>query len=171
MEHKSFFDTGIQLDFSNGNEPSEVLIRNAIGRLYYYVYHEVLSWINLDENLGQHYDALSSEYPTTHKRLAQTFLEYSRTTKDLQYSSIYRLLINLHQWRCKADYQLNININKSNYYSVIENIKCLKDLSQKFRSDRFEIEIDLVEVDIITHKTRSASMQVIKRKPTLRLLD
>lgn len=170
MNHVLFYESGISLQFNAEKKPDEVLIRNSIGRIYYYIYHEALEWLFNDSLLLAKYESLEKKVPSFHKRLARTFADCSADTQKLSYGTISRLLYALHDARCKADYHLDHTVDESDFFSMLGTLESLKQESQKFNSNVFRIETNIKSENLNVLRTDVGSIAVIKR-PTLRILD
>ncbi len=167
MNHDAFYVMGNKIISQNNDNLTEAEIRTAIGRIYYYIYHEVLSWVNIDDSMKVVYS--ESEIKSTHKKLINVFFEMAKSTKNLQYGKISRLLSTLHSYRCLADYQLNDPVDKALFESMQANLEDLKEACLGLKNDLFEI-LNIKTIETIgAHKTQSATLEV--RKRTLRLLD
>lgn len=167
MNHDAFYVIGNKIISQNKDDLTEAEIRTAIGRVYYYIYHEILSWVNIDDSMKVVYS--ESDIKSTHKKLINVFFEMAKSTKNLQYGKISRLLSTLHYYRCLADYQLNEPVDKALFESMQANLEDLKDACLALENDLFEILNNETIETISTHKTQSATLEV--RKRTLRLLD
>lgn len=168
MDHKSFFEQGISLKFEDLTPPAEVDIRNSIGRMYYFTYHEALALVNNNDALLKIYNDLIIEFPSTHKRLFQTFVKYAMQTQDLVYGAISRHLANLHTFRCSADYDLNVQITDSDYFSFLANLDSLKIETLKKDSRFFNVETNLNSKNVVQTDINCGKVIVKKR---LRILD
>lgn len=176
MNHVEFLEIGLSIDCENAGE---VTIRNSLGRIYYYVYHELLEFVMVDESLAKIFSDLKEKIPSCHKRLAVVFAEAAKGTQNLKFGKISRLLGVLHRLRCQADYELDTNLNKDSYLSMIAQLDDLKNVAQEINPNSFDTDV-LPKNIIITGTTiNSASIQVIRRnqpdrlkkKPSLRILD
>jgi len=167
MNHEAFYVLGNKIISQTNDNLTEAELRTAIGRIYYYIYHEVLRWVNIDDSMKLVYS--ESEIKSTHKKLINVFFEMAKNTRNLQYGKISRLLSTLHSYRCLADYQLNDQVDKALFESMIANLEDLKEACSSFKNDLFKVlNVETVET-LGAHKTQSATLEV--RKRTLRLLD
>lgn len=171
MDHKAFFDQGISLSFDQNTRPVEADIRNAIGRLYYYAYHEALKFVQNNEFLSLIYNdaEFKKKNPTSHKRILKTFAKYSSDSQNLNYGTISRHLGNLHTMRCTADYDLIQVVNENNYFSFIANFESLKQEIIKIDVGSFNVDTKL-ESENIT-QTDAAFGKIIVKKKGLRLVE
>lgn len=170
MDHSEFYHLGNRLALSEDKLHVESEIRNAIGRLYYYVYHEILFWVKSDKQLSNYY--LTSTERSSHKKLFDVFYESAKDTKDLRYGKIKRLLCDLHDSRCICDYDLDETIDKSILEEFQADLLDLKDVVLHYKDNVFASVISEVgEVDDV-FKTQNFSAKVVqKKKPTLRILE
>jgi len=166
VDHKDFYNLGRKIDLLEGN-PSEAELRTSIGRIYYYVYHEILRWVNCETLLLNAY--YESEILSTHKRLIDTFAKVSKNTQKLIYGKICRLIGALHTLRCNADYQLHQKIDMQTYKSTLANFEDLKEACEQLRPDMFQIDINTISETLGTTQTTNAEIKVKKR--TIRILD
>lgn len=83
MNHIEFLQMGIDVDFDKLDELAEVKIRNSLGRIYYFTYHEAVNFICDDEEFCKIYTSLKSTIPSSHKRLIAVFFfpNFKRNTK------------------------------------------------------------------------------------------
>ncbi len=170
MHHSNFFDAGNKVVFTSTSLPHEIDLRNAISRLYYYIYHEVLIWIHNDEILKNLY--LNSVEKSKHKRLRSVLAHRVKESRDTSYGTISRLLGILHQARCDCDYNLDNTVDKNFYDSFIANFTSLKQISINLKNDIFnKFECTLLE-EIATTKIGNNQIRVCKAvKPSLKILD
>lgn len=168
MEHNAFYSMGNMIVNSSHPNPSEVELRTAVGRIYYYVYHEILNWVVSDENLNTLYR--DSEIKSTHKKLINVFYELTKQTQDLNYGKITRLLSAMHGFRCKADYHLEGMVDRALFDSILANLNDLKDTCMTYNHTLFSVVISEKPSIIGSIKTNSGNFEV-RKKPTLRLLD
>lgn len=168
MEHDAFYNAGNMIVAKSYPNSSEIEFRTAVGRIYYYVYHEILSWVKSDDTLSAIYSG--SEIKSTHKKLINVFYELTKKTKDLNYGKISRLLSVMHGFRCRADYLLEALVDKSLFESIIANLDDLKEACIKCNKNLFSIVRSEKQNTIGSLKTGSANIEV-RKKPTLRLLD
>lgn len=167
MNHDEFYSIGKGIVSQNGSAYTEIELRTAIGRIYYYIYHEVLDWVQHDEYMKDFY--FESEVKSSHKKLINVFYEMAKKTRNLQYGKIHRLLSTLHTYRCSADYQLRDSINKDLFDSFEADLDDLKEACLLFKTEIFSI-IKKEQTDILSSlKTENAIIHV--RKPKLKLLD
>lgn len=167
MNHDAFYVMGSKIISQNNDNLTEADIRTAIGRVYYYIYHEVLNWVKLEEFMLNVYS--ESEIKSTHKKLINVFYELARSTRNLQYGKISRLLSTLHSLRCIADYQLNDPVDKALFESMEANLEDLKEACLSLKNDLFKILNNEVVETIAAHRTQDATLEV--RKKPLRILD
>lgn len=170
MNHSEFYHLGNRLTSSLGNPAIESEIRNIIGRLYYYVYHEILIWVKSDETLLNLYR--SSTEKGSHNKLYDAFFQYAKSTQELKYGTIKRLLCDLHDSRCLCDYKLNESVNASiidEFHAVLLE---LKEVVQHVRKSVFSAvvseELQIEEVLVTENFTAKV---VKKQKHGLRILD
>lgn len=168
MDHKCFFELGISLKFDQASPPTEVEIRNAIGRIYYYTYHEALELVNANEALLEIYNELKEEFPSFHKRLFRTFVVFATQNQDLSYGTISRHLGNLHTFRCSADYNLEAQITERDYFSFLANLDSLKLEIVKKDKNFFDVQTSLNSQSVIQTNLDCGKAIVRKR---LRVLD
>lgn len=180
MNHIDFFKIGIGVDFSKSDELSEATIRNSLGRLYYYTYHEALKFVHEDENLLKIYTDLALSIPSYHKRLIAVFAHFAANTQNLKYGKISRLLSVLHNLRCDADYELSKVLGKNDFLSMLAQLDDLKNVVQELNSQYFNITVSPVNTSVSTTCIENGTIRVLKKerissepkkKPSLRLLD
>lgn len=161
MQHHEFYNctTSIQAN------ATEIELRNAMSRLYYYVYHEILSIISQNKDLSLIYQGLDG---SSHKRLQNTFFTYTKRTGKLIYTEISRLLQTLHNLRCDADYELNINIVFSDFNSMLAQLQTLKSKFQMENATAFNINIELPKKVVVIKNTNK---QDIQNKPSFSFVD
>jgi|GEM_PF-4887696 len=167
MNHDAFYLIGNKIISQNNKDLTEVELRTAIGRIYYYIYHEILNWVDTDDSMKLIYS--ESKIKSAHKKLVNVFFEMAKNTRNLQYGKISRLLALLHSLRCVADYQLDEPVNKALFDSMEANLEDLKDACLSLKNDLFKILNGEIVETIGAHKTQNATLEVKKR--TLRLLD
>ena len=171
MDHKAFFYQGISLKLDQIPAPDEVSIRNAIGRMYYYAYHEALIFVQNHSFLSSIYNdqLFIKKNPRLHKRLVKTFAEYAANTQDLKYGTISRYLGSLHTMRCFADYNLIRLVKESDFFSFLANLESLKLEIIKIDSNSYDVDIKIKSENII--QTNTEIGKVVVKKKGLRLLD
>lgn len=177
MNHAEFLKIGIEIDISVANEAT---IRNSLGRIYYYTYHEILKFISHDSVLMQIFEDQKESIPSYHKRLVIVLAEASRLTHDWTYGTVSRLLGVLHSMRCEADYDLNVTLNKSHLLSMIAQLDTLRDAAQKLQPTSFDISVLPTGLVVDETKVDSASIKVVRtgyskdvsaKRSSLRILD
>ncbi|MEN8291966.1 hypothetical protein ABFO59_05725 [Acinetobacter radioresistens] len=180
MDHIEFFKIGIEVDFNKLDEFSEATLRNSLGRLYYYTYHEALKFVREDESLIKIYTDLTSSIPSYHKRLITVFAKFSANTQNLKYGKISRLLSVLHNLRCDADYELSKVFGKNDFLSMLAQLDDLKNVVHELNPHYFNISVSPVNSNISTTSVESGTIRVMRKeisssaprkKPILRLLD
>lgn len=180
MNHIEFFKIGIGVDFNKLDEFPEATLRNSVGRLYYYTYHEALKFIHEDEGLIEIYTDLASSIPSYHKRMITVFARFAANTQNLKYGKISRLLSVLHNLRCDADYELNKVLGKNDFLSMLAQLDDLKNVVHELNQQYFNISVSPVNSNISTTCMENGTIRVMrkenpssepKKKPTLRLLD
>lgn len=119
---------------------TEVEFRNAISRIYYCVYHEILSLIEKYTDLKIIYDELKGQY-SSHKLLQNVFFTYTTRFKNLQYTHIAKSLETLHNLRCDADYHLDEQIKFADYNSMLFEVQDLQQKIRRIYKDAFNMEI------------------------------
>lgn len=152
VHHHEFYDSVS----STQPNASEIEFRNAMSRIYYYVYHEILSLIEQYTDLKDIYDELGGQY-SSHKLLQNVFFTYTKRFKNKEYMYIGQKLGSLHQLRCYADYTLNQNIQFANYNSMLVEVKDLQQKIQKLYKDAFNIEIKFPKKAIVFKKQSKLS--------------
>lgn len=162
MQHHEFYNctTSIQAN------ATEIELRNAMSRLYYYVYHEILSIISQNKDLSLIYQGLDG---SSHKRLQNTFLTYTTRTKEIRYTEISKLLKTLHNLRCDADYELNDKIVFSDFNSMLAQLQTLKSKFQMENATAFNIDIVFPEKVVVTKRTNQQDIQ--PKKPNFSFVD
>ncbi|ENV34538.1 hypothetical protein [Acinetobacter gerneri] len=172
MDHKDFFYQGISINLDCSNPPKEVVIRNAIGRMYYYIYHEALVFIQNNDFLSSIFndELFKNKNPSSHMRLVNTFSEYARISQDLKYGSISRYIGSLHSLRCLSDYNLTKVVKENDFFSFLANLESLKLEIAKINSDFFRVDTKL-KSESITQSTTNIGQIVVKKKPSLRILE
>lgn len=180
MNHSEFLDTGVDVDFSKLDELTEVRLRNSLGRIYYYTYHEALSFVINDFELNNLYLNLKQTIPSTHKLLISTFAEKAKETQNRSYGKISRLLGVMHNLRCNADYDMNIVVGKNEFLSMLAQLEDLKNAANELKPAHFTKSITPEKTSLTETKVDNASIKVFKKevdntqvrkKPSLRLLD
>lgn len=136
MHHHNFYDS---VSSTQANA-SEIDFRNAMSRIYYYVYHEILSLIEKYTDLKIIYDELKGQY-SSHKLLQNVFFTYTTRSKSLQYAHIANSLKTLHNLRCDADYHLDEQIKFADYNSMLFEVRDLQQKLQRIYKDAFNMEI------------------------------
>lgn len=172
MDHAKFYESGTKFNFDQIENPEEIEIRNAVGRIYYYIYHEVLKWVNSDNTLRPIY--LNLDIKSFHLKLRKVFFELVQETNIELYGKISRLLENLHQARCDCDYDLLEVVDKDLYDTFIVNFTDLKQACLKFKNDIFPaFECEILE-EIASTNIENAKITILKKgksdKPKLRIL-
>lgn len=170
MDHQAFFEQGISLNFDLKTAPTEVEIRNAIGRIYYFTYHEALSFVKENSFLSAIYDDLKDKVPSSHKRLFQTFVLYASTNQELIYGTISRHLTTLHTMRCTSDYDLKSVVSQNCYFSLLANLESLKLEIAQLNSNFFNINTSLKSENITQSKVAAGNI-IVRRKPSLKIMD
>lgn len=169
MHQDKFFESGFKLDFEGATVIEEVEIRNAIGRIYYYIYHEVLIWINSDSALNPIYQNIDEK--SYHKKLRKVFQEIAIDTNDTVYGTIYRMLGLLHQSRCDCDYDLDESIDSEFFDTFIANFASLKQAVFNLNQEIFKLfECEIFE-EIATTSSSNASIAIFRKKSSLRPLE
>lgn len=131
----------IALQTSKQDDLKEAELRNAIGRLYYYCYHEAKSLIIANEECHKIYDqALLGN--SAHKSIFQTFYEHSKSTRNLRYGTLSRLLKDIHTERCNADYELDISFKKSDLISLIKMLIDIKNNIDELKLSFFQVDVE-----------------------------
>lgn len=148
VHHHNFYDS---VSNTQANA-SEIEFRNAMSRIYYYVYHEILSLIEKYTDLKIIYDELKGQY-SSHKLLQNVFFTYTTRFKNLQYAHIANSLKTLHNLRCDADYHLNEQIKFANYNSMLFEVKDLQQKVQRIYKDAFNIELKFPDKVTVTKKS------------------
>lgn len=180
MNHVEFLEIGVDVDFSKLDELTEVKLRNSLGRIYYYTYHEALSFVSNDIELNKLYLNLKQTIQPTHKLLISTFAEKAKETQNKNYGKISRLLGVMHKLRCNADYDMDIIVGKNEFLSMLAQLDDLKSAANELNPDRFTSLVTPEKTSIIETKIDNASIKVFKKdadvipkkkKPSLRLLD
>lgn len=154
MDDIDFLD--ITLEISKQDNLKEAELRNVIGRLHDYCYHEAKSFILANEEYCEFSEqALLNN--SAHKSIFNTFYQYSKSTRDLRYGIIWRLLKDIHTERCDADYELNINSKKSALISLIKILVEIKNNIDELKLSFFQIDVDEFipkKVDVRKRKIR-----------------
>lgn len=168
MHHDEFYNLGASIAFNSKCSPSEIEIRNAIGRIYYYVYHEVLEWVQGDEALSVYFN--NSEEKSSHLKLRDVFLQISQKDKDTKFGKVYRLLADLHKSRCICDYKLTHEVTKDfldTFEAVLSEFKeeCIKLKPEILKLVPYEEFEDIAEFKAPTYNA------VVRKKPSLKILD
>lgn len=158
VHHHEFYDS-VSNTQPNANE---IEFRNAMSRIYYYIYHEILSLIKENEELNTIYEEFEKQLdrrdkPRSHQLLQNVFFTYATRSKNSQYTDIGKKLGSLHQLRCHADYILNKKIQFANYNSMLVEVKDLQQKIQKLYKDTFNIEIKFPEKAIVLKKQSKLS--------------
>lgn len=141
MHHHEFYDS------VSNTQPnaSEIEFRNAMSRVYYYIYHEILSLIKENEELNVIYEEFEKKTGrdklSSHTLLQTVFFTYATRSKNSQYTDIGKKLGSLHQLRCHADYMLNKKIQFANYNSMLYEVKGLQQKVQSIYKDAFNMEL------------------------------
>ena len=169
MHHEKFFESGNKLDFSGVDFIEEIEIRNSIGRIYYYIYHEILSWVKSDSQLNNFYQ--NSTEKSFHKKLRCVFQELANTTKNTIYGKIFRILGLLHQSRCDCDYELQDNINEDFFNTFIANFASLKQTVIILNNNIFKVFKCEIYEEVASTETKNATITVLKKKPSLKCLE
>lgn len=152
MHHHEFYDS------VSNTQPnaSEIEFRNAMSRVYYYIYHEILSLIKENEELNTIYEEfekkLDRDKPSSHKLLQNVFLTYTTRSKNLQYTHIANSLKTLHNLRCDADYKLNEKIQFANFNSMLYEVQDLQQKIQRLYKDTFKIELKFPDKIMVVKK-------------------
>lgn len=81
----------------------EATVRTCISRLYYFLYHKVLNWLE-----GQWGQAINAMGGTSHKRLQDCLEVLAEDNSDNDFNKLAMKLRSLHSKRCQADYKLQI---------------------------------------------------------------
>lgn len=162
MQHHEFYDctTSIQAN------ATEIELRNAMSRLYYYVYHEILSIISQNEDLSLIYQGLEG---SSHQRLQNTFFNYTTRTRKLIYTEISQLLKALHKLRCDADYELNDKIVFSDFNSMLAQLQTLKSKFQMENATAFNIDIVFPKKVMVVQRTNKQDIQ--PKKPEFHFVE
>lgn len=180
MNHVEFLDIGVDVDFSKLEELTEAKLRNSLGRIYYYTYHEALSFVSNDIELNELYLSLKQTIHQTHKLLISTFVAKAKETQNRNYGKIARLLGVMHQLRCNADYDMDIVVGKNEFLSMLAQLDDLKNAANELNPEHFTASVTPDKTSIIETKIDNASIKVFKKdidvlpakkKPSLRLLD
>lgn len=141
MYHDEFYNSVSNI-LPNANE---IEFRNAMSRVYYYVYHEILVLIKGNKELNTIYEEFERksdrDKPSSHKLLQTVFFTYATRYKNVKYTDIGKKLGSLHQLRCHADYMLNKKIQFANYNSMLFEVKDLQQKVQRIYKDAFHIEL------------------------------
>lgn len=180
MNHVEFLKIGIDVDFTKLEELTEVKIRNSLGRIYYYTYHEAMKFVCEDDELSKIFDNLKCSIPSFHKRLITVFAEIAKHTQNLKYGKISRLLGILHTMRCDADYDMDMKLGKNDFLSMLAQLDDLKNVSQELKPDYFQVCLTPEDISLSETTIENASIKVfkkeqasipIKRRPSLRILE
>lgn len=152
VHHHEFYDSVS----STQPNASEIEFRNAMSRIYYYIYHEILSLIKENEELNTIYEEfekkLDRDKPSSHKLLQNVFFTYATRFKNLQYTDIGKKLGSLHQLRCYADYCLDEQIKFANFNSMLYEVQDLQQKIQRLYKDTFKIELKFPDKIMVVKK-------------------
>ena len=108
----------ISLFNENKVSQDEALLRSCISRLYYGVYHRVLSWFSTCFT-----DIYNQFGGGSHERLRFCCDDLARSKKDLAFKTISIKLKDLHDRRTRADYKLDQIHNTVHVEQMILEIK------------------------------------------------
>ena len=151
MNHQELLN--LALEIQNNQNPSEVKVRNAMGRLYYFAYHETLLMIQGNDGLKAVYDQLSGG---SHEKVLKTFIEYYRLSQNYDAFEFGQKLEFLRNSRNIADYKLDRTLAITNFNTMLTQLKKLKELSNITKNQFFQMKIRTV---IHTQPNRNTTNQ------------
>lgn len=168
MHQDEFYNLGATIAFNSAGLPSETEIRNAIGRIYYYVYHEILEWIQGDSNLSVYYK--NSAETGSHSKLRDVFLQVSQNDNDTKFGKVYRLLANLHASRCICDYKLQQEVTRDFLETFEATLTEFKEECVKLNPALLKL-IPCEEFEEIAELKTATFSAMVRKKPSLKILD
>lgn len=135
MERKELLDLALEINALTNK--SEVKIRNAIGRLYYFIYHESLAIIKETPGLNQIYENFHRDTPS-HKKLLDTFEAYADQYNSFQHGQFRKKLKSLRNLRNTSDYKLDQTIGIGYLNTIIADLEYLKSLTEVTQNKFFQ---------------------------------
>lgn len=92
------------------------------------------------------------------------FSQISKETQNFKYGKISRLLGVLHTLRCFADYDMEKNLGKNDFLSMLAQLDDLKKAAQELKPKYFNVSLTPDDTNISETVIEHASIKVFKKE-------